>query len=180
MLISWSLSSNGSTCYIAASLRIFVPNNLQAYSHVLFSKCCACNVWLASPSFPVPQFSQWLLSNYSHCSILKATHTEWFPNKLQAGLGVTDVPSTSVYSSAWSCIPHHLSRWLPCTGPSMRIGNWAISPSWGLDITATMYHPHGSPHSSPVSRNEFWSSNWPASGVGGITVDVIYMAPTLY
>jgi hypothetical protein len=41
-----------------------------------FPGLCSWRLWLASPSFPVVQFSHWLLPNCSHCSTLKATHPD--------------------------------------------------------------------------------------------------------
>jgi hypothetical protein len=41
LLISWLLHSNGSTCYIAPFLRLFILNGLEAYHHFFFSKGCA-------------------------------------------------------------------------------------------------------------------------------------------
>jgi hypothetical protein len=42
-------------------------------------------IGLALPSFPVTQFSRWLFSNCSHCSLLKAARPERFPDKMPAG-----------------------------------------------------------------------------------------------
>jgi hypothetical protein len=42
------LPSNGCTCNIAPSLRLFVPNSLQAYRHFFYSEGCACNVCVRS------------------------------------------------------------------------------------------------------------------------------------
>jgi hypothetical protein len=44
LLISRTLPSNGTTCHIAPSLRLFFPNSIQAYRHFFFSEDCACNV----------------------------------------------------------------------------------------------------------------------------------------
>jgi hypothetical protein len=57
-LIWWSLLSNRSTCHTAPSLRLFIPNILQAYRHFFFSKGCACDV-CNQPSLP----SLWLISH---------------------------------------------------------------------------------------------------------------------
>lgn len=43
LLSSQSLPSNRSTSHTAASLRLFVPNSVQAYHH-FFSEGCTCNV----------------------------------------------------------------------------------------------------------------------------------------
>jgi hypothetical protein len=44
LLISLSFSSKGSTCHIASSLRLFVPNSLEAYGHFFFSEDFAYDV----------------------------------------------------------------------------------------------------------------------------------------
>jgi hypothetical protein len=53
LIVSWSLPSNGSTCHIAPTLRLFVPNSLQAYRHFFFSEGCPCDV-CDRPRFPFP------------------------------------------------------------------------------------------------------------------------------
>jgi hypothetical protein len=52
LLISQSLTSNGSTCDIAPSIRLLVPNSLQVYRHFSFPEGCARNVcdWPRLPS----------------------------------------------------------------------------------------------------------------------------------
>jgi hypothetical protein len=52
LLILRSLPSNGS-CRNAPSLRIFVPNSLQAYYHFFYSEGCACDV-CDRPRLPSP------------------------------------------------------------------------------------------------------------------------------
>jgi hypothetical protein len=46
-----SLPSNGYTRHIAPSLRIFIPNSLQAYRHFFFSEGCACDVCVIGLTF---------------------------------------------------------------------------------------------------------------------------------
>jgi hypothetical protein len=38
---------------------------------------------------PAARFSWWLLSNRSHCSLLKAVRPEWFPHRVPVGPGVS-------------------------------------------------------------------------------------------
>jgi hypothetical protein len=109
---------------------------------------------------PIARFSRCLVSNRSRCSLFKAARPERFSDKVRAD---TDVPpSTSIWGSAGSCLPHYLY----CTGPPRRIGAWEISPSCGSNDRGTIFRPPGSPHSWPVYRNEFSSYHWAASGVG--------------
>jgi hypothetical protein len=61
LLISRSLPSNGSTCHIDPSLRLFVPNDLQAYRYFFFSWGCACDV-CDRPRLPSP----WLGSRWDY------------------------------------------------------------------------------------------------------------------
>jgi hypothetical protein len=42
--ISRSLHSNGTTCYIASSIRLFILNGLQEYRHFFLSEGCTCNI----------------------------------------------------------------------------------------------------------------------------------------
>jgi hypothetical protein len=44
MLISQSLPSEVSACHFAPSLRLFVPNSLQALRRLFFSECCAYDI----------------------------------------------------------------------------------------------------------------------------------------
>jgi hypothetical protein len=62
LLIPLSLPSNGSTCYSAPSLRLFVPNSLRAYHHYFFSEGCACDDCYRS-RLPSP-----LLGSHDDCS----------------------------------------------------------------------------------------------------------------
>jgi hypothetical protein len=52
LFVLQSLPSNGSTCYSALSLRLFVPSSLRAYRHFFFSEDCAYDVcdWSLLPS----------------------------------------------------------------------------------------------------------------------------------
>jgi hypothetical protein len=58
--------------HIAPSLRLFIPNDLQAYCNLFFSEGCACNV---CDRFHLPScgsgFPWCLLSNRSCCSTFK-------------------------------------------------------------------------------------------------------------
>jgi hypothetical protein len=45
-VILWLLPSNGSTCYVAPSLRLVTPKSLPAYRHFFFSQ----GLWPVSPS----------------------------------------------------------------------------------------------------------------------------------
>jgi hypothetical protein len=51
-VILWLLPSNESTCYIALSLRLFIPNSLPAYHHFFLSQgLFIWHLWPVSPSF---------------------------------------------------------------------------------------------------------------------------------
>jgi hypothetical protein len=78
-------------------------------------------------------------------------------------------PPTAIYGSTGSCIPHHLSGWLPYMGPPIRIGAWEISPVRRLGDRATFCRLRGSPCRWPICHNELSSGHWPASGAGGHT-----------
>jgi hypothetical protein len=60
LFVSQVLPSNGSICHIASSLKLFVPNILQAYHHI-FSEGCACDI---SDRSHLP--SLWLGSHGDH------------------------------------------------------------------------------------------------------------------
>jgi hypothetical protein len=97
LLISWSLPSNRSTCYTALSLRLFVPNSVQAY-HYFFSNGCACDVCDCSHLPPHGLVLRWLLSNCSSCSLLKVACSEWLPHKVPLSPGIT---SSSFFYAQW-------------------------------------------------------------------------------
>jgi hypothetical protein len=84
-LIAQSLPRNGSTHYIAPAFGLFILNCLQAYQHSFFQGLCFWCLWSASPSFPVAQFSQRLLSN---CSLLKATCPKQFSGSARGSSNV--------------------------------------------------------------------------------------------
>jgi hypothetical protein len=82
------------TCYIAPFLRL-IPNNLQVYSHFLFSVGCACDI-CDRPRLPSP----WL-GSHGHYSPtapaappFKAACPKWFYDNALAGHGVP--PSSSI------------------------------------------------------------------------------------
>jgi hypothetical protein len=122
LLLIWQLlPSNSSTCHTTPSLQLFVPNGLQAYCHFfIFSEGCDCDIWLASPSFPMTLFPWWLFCNCSCCSLLKAAHPEQFPDRVPTCPGV---PPSSFFSKGceqefckWSVL---LLLWLiSCVHPS--------------------------------------------------------------
>jgi hypothetical protein len=86
LFVSWSLSSNGSACCIAPSLRQFFPKRLPANCHFFFPEGCVWwGPWSVSPSFPYSRFSRKLLYNRSHCSLFKATGFELFSHKAPVG-----------------------------------------------------------------------------------------------
>jgi hypothetical protein len=60
LLISWSLPSSGSTCYIAPFLSLFVLNSLQAYCHFFVSMDFACDNcdWPCLPSLQLGSCSE--------------------------------------------------------------------------------------------------------------------------
>jgi hypothetical protein len=113
---------------------------------------------IAISSFLVARFSRRLPSN---CSLLKATSPARLPDKVPIG------PSVWFWGSTGSCTPHHLYELLPCMGPSMRIGPWAVSPSYGLGNKAMLCHSPNGPQTWPGGRIEFSSGHWPVSGVDG-------------
>jgi hypothetical protein len=59
---------------------------------LLYRWLCLWHLWLASPSFPVVQFSRWLLSNWS---LLRAARPKQFSDKVWAG---PSVPPSSLFS----------------------------------------------------------------------------------
>jgi hypothetical protein len=63
-----------------------------------FRGLCMWHLWSVSPFSPVARFSQWLLSNCSRCSLLKAAHPERFPHGMPVSPGV--LPST-FFSTSW-------------------------------------------------------------------------------
>jgi hypothetical protein len=63
LLFTELLLRNGSMCHIAPSLRLFVPNSLQAYRHFFFSEGCAVTSLISLTFLPVAQFARSLLSN---------------------------------------------------------------------------------------------------------------------
>jgi hypothetical protein len=106
--------------------------------------------------------------------LFKAARPERLPAKVRSGPGVP--LSTSTYCSAASCMLHHLSGWLPCTGSHMRFGDLVIYSSRGLGdshILSPSCPPRGSPRSRPVCR-EFSSGHCQLQVLAGIIVDVVY------
>jgi hypothetical protein len=83
--------SNGSTCHIVTSLRLFVLNTLQVYRHFFFSERCACDV-CDRPRLP----SSWLGSQGDYSSTSPAA-----PSLRPL------VPSSSVTKSKPVQVYHH-------------------------------------------------------------------------
>jgi hypothetical protein len=70
IFVSRLLPSNGPTCYIAPSLRLFVPNSPQAYHLSFFSEGCACDVCGWSHISPL-----WLSSHGDYSSTAPTART---------------------------------------------------------------------------------------------------------
>jgi hypothetical protein len=79
-----------SSYHVAPSLRLFVPNGLKAYGHLLLSEGCACDVcaWFHLPSRG-SVFLRCLLCSRFYCSFLKASRPERLPNKLSVDPGLS-------------------------------------------------------------------------------------------
>jgi hypothetical protein len=93
-----SLHRNGFTRYIALSLRLFVPNGLQAYSRFFFTEAVLTTSVLSLTFLPVARFSRWLFSNSSRCSLLKAARPKQSPHRVPVDPGTS--PS-SCFSDRW-------------------------------------------------------------------------------
>jgi hypothetical protein len=91
------LPSNMSTCYIAPSLRLFFPNSLQAYRHILFSDGCVCDVC------DRPQLPSWWLGSPGN----------YFPTAPAAPSSKSVVPSGSLINYHSVQVHHHhlFSNW---------------------------------------------------------------------
>jgi hypothetical protein len=97
-LVSLRYSGFQASCHIAPSLRLFIPNGLQAHCHFFLSKGCACNVGDWSHLPPHGSAFPWCLPSYSsRSSLLKAAHPEQFPHRMPVHPGVS--PSSCFYRS---------------------------------------------------------------------------------
>jgi hypothetical protein len=108
------LSSNGLFRHIASSLRLFIPNSLLVYHRSFFSEGSARYVFLWL-SFSCGL----LLSNCSHCSLLKNARPKQFPDKVPVNPGAS--PSSKVFS---------FQRWGGESIPSVRCSR--ISGSYSM------------------------------------------------
>jgi hypothetical protein len=157
--VSKSLPSNGSTRYIAPSLRPFAPNSLHAYRHFFLSEGWACDIcdW---PHFSLP----WLDS-----------HGDYSPTPPSLK---SLVPSGSLIRCQSVQVYHHHPRLRAPLDPAyhiiypgyclvralpwgLRLGRFPLTAGWAIE-----------PHSVAlvVARavgQEFSSRHWPASGAGG-------------
>jgi hypothetical protein len=109
-----TLPSNGSTCYTAPSLRLFVLKSLQAYCHFFFSEGWACDVcerprlpspWLSSHgdyspiALPAPSLRLLVLSgSLTRCELVQVYHHQPRSRASLVGMGkvlrVVDAPTS--------------------------------------------------------------------------------------
>jgi hypothetical protein len=87
-------SSFQPSCHIAPSLKLFILNGPQPYRHFFYSEGCA---WFHLPS-QGSVFPRCLLSNHSHCSLLKAAHPKRLPDKVPVCPGLSQ---SSCFSNWW-------------------------------------------------------------------------------
>jgi hypothetical protein len=103
------LLSNGYTCHIGPSVRLFVPNTLQAYSHLFFSRgLCLQRLWLGPPSLPWLGCWRCLLSNRSRISLLNSTRPEWLPDKVPVD---PDVSPSTFLPPLFQMVGHNWLEW---------------------------------------------------------------------
>jgi hypothetical protein len=91
--VSRSSHSNGSTQYIAPSLRPFVPNGLQAYRHFFFSEGCACDVCAWSHLPP-------------HCSVCTMFTRQLLPLLLPQGRSRISCRPVKMYTTNLELVFH--------------------------------------------------------------------------
>jgi hypothetical protein len=93
-----SFPSDGSTCDIAPSLRVFVMNSLQAYRHLFFSESCACDVVhvIGQVFLPCSSFLKVITLQLLPLLPLKAARHKRYPDKVQVG---PRVPPSSLFFS---------------------------------------------------------------------------------
>jgi hypothetical protein len=131
MLFTESLLSNGSTCYITPSLRLFgtgIPPFL------LFQGLCLWCLWSVSPFFHVARFSRWLLSNCFCFFLLKGAHPEWFHHKVPVG---PDVSPSSFFSNQYE------QKFQVVSGPTCLVLKLQVVSSFvwvGADSAITFWH----------------------------------------
>jgi hypothetical protein len=157
------MPSKGSTCHNAPSLRLFVPNSIQAYRH-FFSEGCACDVcdWprLLSPWHdPHGNYSPTAPAAHSLRQLVPSGSLIRF-EPVQCTTIIRDLGFHCLYTTSFIRIDNLYSP-LP-----MWIGAWVISPPCGLDDRAT--------HRRPVITS-FHLVTGQLQVLEGITVDAVYM-----
>jgi hypothetical protein len=133
MCVLWVLPSNGFTCHIAPSLRLFAPNSLWCVTVPSFLRSLLVMSHLLSRCsfFFTPQCS---FSNLSHCFLLKDMHPQQLTKKIPVSPYVQTLTFFCPFSFQWC--GQYYPEWpvLPHSGPSYtNIASKFSSVSEGAD-----------------------------------------------
>jgi hypothetical protein len=121
------LLSNGSTCYIAPTLRLFIPNNLPAYRYFLFSEGCACDV-----------------SDQSHLpSLWLSSQGDYSPTAPAAPTLKPLIPSSSVIRRQLVQVYYHHPSFLLSAGKRSESGRCSYISSYYF-VCSLFFHFRGS------------------------------------